>query len=471
MSSSASTSHVSGIRPSHWLREEWAPVLFVVALVTVLHHSALSPVSRVSLLLLSWAQVVIGSPSAPSSANIWLLSIDEAEFETRYRERRPLDRCVLHHDLKVILDAHPKVLVIDLDLSPAPDVSPARTAESASAPHGGAPEADACQVRLNDLLDTFSSESKVVLMRPFGVQNFDLREKKTDWMRARKRVYFADPEIDIGGIVTAAIEFECNPNGLAETALAAQSAEPCVRMKQGQFLPLDYVLFKANVFEQSAESLGTDPNKLQSMKDKTIFFGSRFGRADAVATPLGSSHGVVVHATRFATLQRQETQRPLDRAAWNFVIDLVMAGWFSWLIAGFMHRYLETAKVNAEATPPRLTAMLARFVLTYLGVVLLVMVGALGLAVMWGLITEPLLIAFGLAIDGFVIAAWAHVGKGNNGDEGEEQDQEKGKPWWPSRFAEICRTNALAALVELVRWAIFWAVVLRALVSTFSGSH
>lgn len=431
----------------HWLAEEWAPVLFGVGLITVLHHAGpLAPVSRLSLLALSSFQAELaGGAAADSTARTWLLSIDEHDFLTSYQERRPLSRGQLAKDIHKILEGRPAVLAVDLDLSPL--VKPDESEEADQR------KLDALLDGKNPVANKPPYTTQIRVIRPFAADDAGLREKKSQWMQARRNVGFATDDIDVVPGMNVAIEFECRAAGLAEQALAASAGAPC-KPGRAHLQPLDFATFQRTVFSQSISLFNAAPDQLRR---KTVFFGSRTGRADRVLTPLGEGHGVVVHAARFATLAAGGA--PLKGV--DLLIDLAMASIFSWQISRFMPRYLERACERSVLTPPRLALLLGSFALRYLLTVAAALAIAFVLA--WhGVFIEPLLIAIGLAFDGFVVAGWQHLG---------EPATRPGTPpapadSWLVRFAAMWQAHAGLAGIELLRWVIFWGVVLGALAST-----
>jgi hypothetical protein len=434
--------NVAGSRPPtsrfcEWVRHGLAPMLFVVGLVTVMHHSVLAPFSHLSLLVLSNVAADTSLPGANSRATIWLLSIDEPDFLGRYEERRPLMRCRLLEDLGNILAGKPKVLAIDLDLSPLPAPTPLEAC---------------CQEKLDQLLK--NSHTEIVLIRPFPADNPGLREKKSEWMGKLPKASFALPDIDVG--VGVAVDFECNSSGLAEMARRAGGSEnPCEHFEHRT--ALDFSAFRKAVFAQSiSELLALGPTA--EMKGATVFFGIRTGRADRVATPIGSEHGVVVHAARFATLEAGK--KPWCHRLLNPILDLMWASLFSFAIFWVMPKYIRLRSQPDPLTPARVTIMLTLFAAGY-GAVCVLLVGlATVLAALCGIITEPLLIAIGIGIDGFVLAGWEYAGAPRHAHRPDAAARLPGG--WRQRLSQTVVPFAAhpgLGMVELVRWAIFAGVV------------
>lgn len=165
----------------------------------------------------SYAFIGIGNLSAVealSNANgdkkptVALVLIDQPSYEINYQERSPLNRCRLATDLKSLYDLPipPKLMVIDLDLSPSAQTD----------------DAD-CQEQLNQLLENSQRSTKTVLMTPLSMRDPDserdpTREKTKNWqnrMRAAN-VVFGDPDLPIRyGLVT---NIECEEQKLAIVA-------------------------------------------------------------------------------------------------------------------------------------------------------------------------------------------------------------------------------------------------------------
>jgi hypothetical protein len=271
----------------HWFRHEWASVLFVVCAVTVLHHTGpLKAVSHLSLLMLSQLHAHLASEpvAAPSKdIRVWLVTIDPDDFESRFEGRRPLPRCPMADDLEKILDSNPRVLAIDLDLSPIT---------------GATSDEKTCQTRLDKMLKRGAESpeahgTRIVVLAPFAPPS-----DPPPWMKEQKGVKFANAMIEV--VQELAIEFSCHESGLAEMAYVAKEGHrpgQCSDEREFQLEmddeeqkkhPINYAAYKERTIEKHASQLA----KVEmGMEDNVVFYGNRSGTSDAVITPVGRSLG------------------------------------------------------------------------------------------------------------------------------------------------------------------------------------
>ena len=430
-------------RASDWLLEEWATVLFVVSLVAVLHaEGPLKPLSRLTLLALANVHAETMPPGqAGSQARTWLVGIEQDDFEQRYQERRPLSRCELKKDLEKLLALKPKVLAVDLDLSPLPRPTP---------------EEHECQLALDDLLDK-SPKTYLVLIRPFSPGSKPLGEVKSKWMGLRTRVHFADSTLDYP--LNLAIEYVCNADGLAEIAYQASGRVLPCDPGDGVSYPINYRAQRQDVHELAAAEL---PSLKEELPCTTVFFGNRSGVSDRAITPVGSTHGVVVHAAKFVTFDRALSHPE----GMNFLFDLLYAVGFSMFIAWFMGRYLSDLKPDDAVASARFGASLAVFVVIYGFVCVGLVRVAEWLVVNKEIVTEPLLVALGLAFDGFVVAAWSHVGAAPHPEpkslpscrDMPSRVKNRIRKWFGG-LREVSEKSCAAAAFLALRWLVFWVVV------------
>jgi CHASE2 domain-containing sensor protein len=107
------------------VRNEWPAVLFVPALIFVLHHyNWLHAVDGYAFLSIGnlTALLDVSNRSAPAISNesrAAVVLIDPETHEDQYAERSPLDRCTLLTDLGTVYAAKPTIVAIDIDISPA----------------------------------------------------------------------------------------------------------------------------------------------------------------------------------------------------------------------------------------------------------------------------------------------------------------------------------------------------------------
>jgi hypothetical protein len=409
-----------------WIAEEWITVLFMVCLVTTLHakHWLVEPISQLSLFMLSNRHVGDdASIAANRNARVWLVGIDQVDFDTRFGERRPLDRCVLAQDIAHLLSGHPAVLAIDLDLSPV-------------APIPGAPKPSRkyeldCQKKLDDLLDrskattgSHTSRTCIISVLPTGTSWATRRESMAKWLAKRHdSMLFADSRIAFP--MRLAINYEFNPLGLAELAQAwdsrlAQARElgvpapacaPPIAESNGaedegghaERHPISYRAFREQVYVTAASAALTAS---APASNAVVFYGNQSGTSDEATTPIGMKHGVDVHAAKFVTLTYPFRHTPLV----PFLVELAFAVVISAVMREFMLQYMHQAALNTAAAHARLGLMMLLLALILAAAARVAMIVAVEIAWRWNLVTEPLLVVVGIAVDALVLDSWRHVG-------------------------------------------------------------
>src|SRR6266446_558611 len=141
------------------LRYTWRSAIFVVAVVTIAHHQV-GLFNAVDWYAFLFFGNLVTVPLPTSSPEVFVMSIDQEAYESDYSARSPLNRCQLCYDLEKLYEVRPKLLVIDLDLSPAlwlmrPDSTDPKQAQ--------------CQRDLYSLIKKYGA--KTVLMSPFSVSD------------------------------------------------------------------------------------------------------------------------------------------------------------------------------------------------------------------------------------------------------------------------------------------------------------
>ena len=95
-----------------------------------------------------------------------VLLVDDEAFEDRFKERSPLDRSELARLLEGIREQAPKLLVIDLDLSPGP--APTDDEERA-------------QAALDEVLKAYAPD-QLLLATPLPARSYELAQRRLRWM-------------------------------------------------------------------------------------------------------------------------------------------------------------------------------------------------------------------------------------------------------------------------------------------------
>ena len=357
-------------------RFPWRVVLLVPALVILAKAYWPALYLRVEDAALQIAAPMIpeGSPEAswtaprPPQARPSVLLIDDEAFEGRFRERSPLDRSELARLLEEIRTASPRLLVVDLDLSPGP------------APTAGETEA---QSALDDALKAFAP-NRLLLATPLPARSYDLALSRLRWMHelcgagarfahtalfhSGSHVLRYDPTLPSLGPLAARMAAvqkddriaEPEPcelvaeqvrdieRGEGETLAQADQAAPPRTLGAAYFLQappgaayyidneqarqLAPINFGYERFVRryclSAAAAGDDCAAFAdaALKEQVVFLGGAWGQEDIHPTPAGRREGVTLHAATFHSEQVPVSSRfrPLATAA-EFVLGLIVA--------------------------------------------------------------------------------------------------------------------------------------------------
>ena len=398
-------------RVFHFIADSWKAVAFSAALAVVLDNLGfLRVLSKVSLLVVS----SLASHGGGSTVNFApgmpvVVVINGDDFNTRYAERSPLNRCVLQVDIAKVLAKSPSRLAIDFDLSPVADASDSEL-------H--------CQKTLDTLLDEHAEQ--LILLVPFPAMGSHLFNLKRTWLqdRCRAKLHFADGNIEQSmGMVTEQLagEDEQLSARMANQLHHGFSSLVCDSMADGADPHNNPWLTEARAVAQSEretqpinfpkaiERLALIPlgssafDALPSLAASPVLLGGDWGKDDSFLTSIGPLPGVVIHAARLISLQD-----PVESLSpWvNLLSDLGIALCFAWVIEQFWEHYVMARRMDlafekrARATGLSSLVMLA-FVCVYLGLVLFFFFVAEHMFAHWTVVIAPLLIALSMVIDGF----------------------------------------------------------------------
>lgn len=297
--------------------EEFVFVLFIASFVFILHHNTpiFSPFDSASLHLstaISKKHVSTDIKSVTHRGNFqWLeipdqshyspvlLTYDQTIFENVFHETQPLDRCVLSEDIKQIFSQNPKVVTIDIDMSPL------------KLPNDYYKE---CQKRLDQTLDFYGS--KLVLIAPVHDVEMNVNSVTEKWINEKEKhgITFANPKLESAlGIVinrssynnsmamTTAYKFETTQHNVSINNTKSEHKNPINFLNAGKFMPID----------KDADI---------SIQDRAVFLGGVYGIEDFYLTPIGENiPGVMIHAYDFFTIFN-----PIQTSGWASVIALLL---------------------------------------------------------------------------------------------------------------------------------------------------
>ncbi|WP_338581605.1 CHASE2 domain-containing protein [Pseudomonas sp. MAG733B] len=414
-------------KSEHWIAR-WIsagthhlPAALMVAAVVFICHHKLHLLDAID----GYAYLGIGNRTANSIAReigskptVAVVLIDQKSHEDYYQERSPLNRCQLKKDLEAIYDlpGPPKLLVIDLDLSPPLPLLPLEGPENQ--------ELKYCDAQLKTLLSQ-QRKTETVVIAPFEMLDKNAQAKNENWRKELTGIVtFADPSIRVSyGLVNG---IECTADSLAVTAYDKYPDKPAnlkncrteedddLKISPGQYFsglrPVSICQLSSRVEEsQCHTSENEGPNNLP-----VVFFGASFGDSDTYLTPLGTMYGVEVHAAAFMSLLQPTTHNDLSAFILDVVLGLVMGS----SIAFFWHHYFSlrfSSSAVKRQWAPWMILLLVIFLLplvaglTYLSFVLLRHCN------IW---LSPIPIAVGMLIESFFNSAI-----GNAVKEGYEQRQ------------------------------------------------
>jgi CHASE2 domain-containing protein len=315
--------------------------VFVAAVVAIGHgHGWLDFIDGYAFLVLgklTAGRLAVASDAStpPGQVGAFVVEIDQRRYEEQYSARAPLDRCALHRDLTRVYEAGPRLLVVDIDLSPALWLmNPSRQDPS---------DQKGCEERLYRLLEDHADKTRTVLVAPFELSDSDgrnqsARQTREAWqgrMRARG-IGFGDAELPVTfGLTLRAHTDAKSLVGAASKAWEADNPPTASHPSDSILIdPRRYAARPAGVHLRDVD--GLTPGALAG---PPVFFGAAFGsREDTFLTPVGEIYGVEVHAA--ALLSNLDRRRLAEHHPLNFVFDLAFAAGFGVVMAWCWSRYL-----------------------------------------------------------------------------------------------------------------------------------
>ncbi len=369
-------------------RFPWRVVLLVPVLLVIVRATWPALYLRVEDAALHLAAPLIpaGSPEAswtapkPPRATPEVLLIDDAAFEDRFRERSPLDRAELARLLDDLRGRAPRLLVVDLDLSPGP----APTVDEERA-----------QAALDDALRAFGPGS-LLLATPLPARSFEMALRRLRWMHGLcgAGVRFAHTTLFHSGAYVLRYDPTLPSLGPLAARLAGVQAadaapfdepEPCAlvaeEVRERDFAPagreaadggaagrrtlgaayflqappaIAYYVDNAQArrlaplnfgYERfarrycvAAPAPGEDCAAVdgRALAGGVVFLGGAWGQDDMHPTPLGHREGVMLHAAAFHSEQVPVSRRyqPVATAV-EFMFGLVVAFVMGHLWSGY----------------------------------------------------------------------------------------------------------------------------------------
>jgi len=262
-----------------------------------------------------------------------VVTISDELFEQHFNQSSPLDRSKLSDLLDKLLapipEDMPKVLVIDLDLSPIKKRSDWTDAET----------------RLYAKLKEFAYKRRIVLMTPLVVMSPEAIQAKQEWMQylcegndiyGASGIHFAYPDLqtELSYVLrhwvgmpslaeTAALPFPAAKPDYANTVWVSRL--PCKLIENGDTGFINRMAWQANPTPWKTEKVDLypinwrifgnidvirliDSKMLDDLSlgkkltdSRAVFIGGDYGLGDEYNTPLGRLQGIYIHAASFET--------------------------------------------------------------------------------------------------------------------------------------------------------------------------
>jgi hypothetical protein len=309
---------------------ELKAAIFIASVVTILEHYHLLESLQQDNLQLAMpflTALPVGISNADSSdSTIKAILIDDLTYENRFRQQSPLDRTELADIIQKILVQQPSVLVIDLDLSPAPldKTSPTATVAAAETSISAPIKWSAAENALYSLLkqQRWQSTTEIVLTTPMPVFDPSLAKAKAEWMSEMckagglgpARIRFALPDIPVvNGMplsydssnhamayqVSQAALKTGSPNVVCASEDLTQYTRKHVARPAGVTIVKDLLNYRfastIDTYDITEACGGDDCSKAQP-GNSVVFFGGSYSPADTYSTPVGVLSGAILHA-------------------------------------------------------------------------------------------------------------------------------------------------------------------------------
>jgi CHASE2 domain-containing sensor protein len=396
----------------HYIVNDWPQIVLVAAIVTTIHHHThwLHQIDR-------YAYVVIGHlsslASSPRDSQAVVVAIDSETHKRDYLERSPLNRCVLLSHLKEIYDSSPRLVVIDLDLSPA-----LKPPESGGDDHGWGNIAK-CEEALKETIQARTKEIPTVLVTPFGEREVTAKEWVGEMKKAGVRFGNAKLPLEYGVVLT----YYSHPAALAQVARASYCAHaPDTRCGNIRSVsdnhpdsPPPFEEHKSMLNFQLSSSLAPkaiyDGISTHNLRGRVVFLGATYGGDDLFLTPLDEKYGVELHAIAFASTFKQIIEH--EKLYYNvpkLMVDLAWGLIFGYVIAWCWHRYF-TFRLDISSPTNQLLAPWLIFRLLGLVVLGMLIFSYLSLLILenFGVWASPIPIAVGMLFESFVSGSVAQA--------------------------------------------------------------
>jgi hypothetical protein len=315
-----------------------------------------------------------------SSSNPVVLTYDQTTFDNEFKGIHPLDRCLLNEHLNDIFRLEPKVVTIDIDLSPLKFPTD---------------QYKSCQSALNQTLDRFAS--KIVLIHPVHDTAMALDDITQQWMEERQKngVSFANPKLESSlGIVINRSSYVNSMGSITANKFKAMSEheEVSFNAKHEYKSPINFI--------QAGNFTVLKADQKATLKNRAVFLGGTFGIDDYYLTPLNDKvPGVIIHAYDYYSILN-----PIEIHGIAGIIaligDIVFAIFVGFLMMPVWKSYIKSVETDK-------TKSIAFFAFPFMILPLLIFFSIIGLSASAFMLTQsiwisPIPILIAIFIDGLL---------------------------------------------------------------------
>jgi hypothetical protein len=429
----ASAWHQFWLNAWHHIVKEFPAALFVASVITIVDYKTylIESIDVFAFVVVAnddvQGKLVTAEQRADRTAKTrarqaTVVTIDESAYSKDYKELSPLSRCPLLRDLERIYASNPRLVVIDLDISPAYWLdNPAGKDWLVSTERQMTPEcqtgresAPECQVLCQRLLyqNIKDSKAETVLMLPFGVPDFKtglLDARYGLWMESMQssHVRFGDaqlePELGLFVLDVPTVE-----DSIARQACRAAKPgnDTCAEKRHGGAHTINpRMLLDGTIGSMTTSEFAKDDGGRHQVEKSAVFFGGNWDDTDHYVTPAGRVNGVEVHAVAYTSLGKHaEESKPL-----HFGLDLALAVFFGFPTAWLWGQYFDCRFGNdlrSRVQGPIFVILLPAAFIVIVAVAFKLSYLLLHEYLIWA---SPVPIAIGRFIEGFVTCAVAQA--------------------------------------------------------------
>ena len=267
-------------------------LLFLASVVFLIHHKTdlLKPFDDMSIALIDILSedeiqitsnlksiptfsVALNSDRNKKKQKFYVIVINKTVYLDTFLGISPLDRCALSAVLSNILKKKPKLLAIDIDLSPICSNNKENSIYSYY---------ENCQRKLDKILKSYAQKTKIILIDPYKFQEFN-NNCLSSWKEEMKNagIVFADPTVStsLGIALYYPIDF------------------PSLGKKVTEYLESERKDSHEHYHSKIPINFKIEVEKVTDIKQHSVvFFGGAYSSLDKFETPIGKFPGVFIHA-------------------------------------------------------------------------------------------------------------------------------------------------------------------------------